>query len=213
MILLKISTDTPPSIVYWLEDKLYLNLTNDCTNDCCFCIRKYKQGISGFNLKLRTEPQPTEITEELGKVAHKKHWSEFVFCGFGEPTIKLNTLLNISNWLNDNHLTPIRINTNGHALLLYPEREIATELKIAGIERLSVSLNAHNATVYMKVCRPRFEDAFEKILQFIVQARDSGLNVEITAVTIPEVRMSQVEKIARYLDVGFRARPYLPLIW
>lgn len=213
MILLKISTDTPPSIIYWLEDKLYLNLTNDCTNDCYFCIRKYKPGISGFNLKLKTEPQSTEIIEELGKVAHRKRWSEFVFCGFGEPTTRLNTLLKVSNWLHNNYLTPIRINTNGHALLLYPEREVATELKVAGIEKLSISLNAHNATVYNKVCRPKFEDAFEKTVQFIVQVRNSGLNVEVTAVTIPEVSISQVEKIARDLDVGFRARPYSPLIW
>lgn len=213
MILLKISTDTPPSIIYWLEDKLYLNLTNDCTNDCYFCIRKYKSGISRFNLKLKTEPQSTEIIEELGKVAHRKRWSEFVFCGFGEPTTRLNTLLKVSSWLNDNYLTPIRINTNGHALLLYPERAVATELKVAGIEKLSISLNAHNATVYNKVCRPKFEDAFEKAVRFIVQARNSGLNVEITAVTIPEVSISQVEKIARDLDVGFRARPYSPLIW
>ncbi len=210
---MKIISDRAPSIVYWLDNKLYFNLTNDCTNDCYFCIRKFKHGISGFNLRLATEPQSHEIIKELQKVALIKHWSEFVFCGFGEPTMRLDTLLEISRWLNQNHLKPIRINTNGHALLLHPSRDVTAELKVAGIDKLSVSLNAHNATIYNEVCRPSFENAFEKILQFIGQARGSNLTVEITAVNIPEIRIKEIEKMARDFEIGFRVRPYLPCVW
>lgn len=78
---------------------------------------------------------------------------------------------------------------------------------------MSVSLNAHNKAVYNKVCRPEFENAFERVLEFIRQVGDAGLEVEITAVTIPEVRISEVEKIASDMEVGFRIRPYLPCIW
>ncbi len=109
-------------------------------------------------------------------------------------------------------MRPIRINTNGHALLLYPKREVVDEIKEAGVKRLNVSLNAQNASVYNSVCRPKFENAFEKILEFVEKARDSDLCVEITAVTIPEVKVSEVKKIAENLGVGFRVRLYSPCI-
>lgn len=200
------------SLVYWLEDKLYLNLTNRCTNNCYFCIRKFKQGILKFNLTLEREPQLKEVIAKLKEVVHKGSWSEYVFCGFGEPTIRLNTLLRTAEWLNKNQIGPIRVNTNGLALLLYPNRKVIDEIKEAGIDRLSVSLNTQNADVYNSVCRPIYENAYERILEFIEKARDSDLDVEITTVAIPEVKVSEVEKIAGTLGVGFRVRPYSPCI-
>lgn len=200
------------NLVYWLDDNLYLNLTNRCSNNCYFCIRKYRQGISKFNLTLEREPQLEEAIASLKEVTYKRSWSEYIFCGFGEPTIRLNTLLRTAKWLYKNQMRPIRINTNGHALLLYPNREVVDEIKEAGVKRLNVSLNAQNASVYNSVCRPKFENAFEKILEFVEKARDSDLCVEITAVTIPEVKVSEVKKIAENLGVGFRVRQYSPCI-
>ena len=200
------------SLTYWLDDKLYFNLTNRCTNDCYFCIRKYKKGISKFNLTLEAEPNLEEVIAELSEM-DRKNWSEYVFCGFGEPTIRLNTVLKTAEWLSENQMVPIRINTNGHALLLYPDRNVTEEIKEAGIDRLGVSLNAQNKNVYNTVCRPIFENAYEKVLEFIKKARESNLQVEITAVTIPEVKVSEIEKIAKDLKVSFRIRPYSPCIW
>jgi cyclic pyranopterin phosphate synthase len=179
--------DQPTKIadsIYWLGDTLYLNLTNRCTNDCYFCIRKYRKGISKFNLTLEKEPKLEEIIAELERTK-SKFWSEYVFCGFGEPTIRLNTVLKIAEWLSRNKTAPIRINTNGHAQLLYPDRKVIDEIKEAGVDRLSISLNAQNMNVYNEVCRPTFENAYKKVLEFIGNARDLDLQVEITAVVIP----------------------------
>jgi len=202
-----------PSIVYWLNKKLYLNITNRCTNRCYFCLSKFKTGISEFNLKLKNEPSPEEIIKELLTFLYRKPWKEIVFCGFGEPTTRLDTLLKVANWISKNASIPVRVDTNGHAFLLYPERDVVAELKEASVSKVSVSLNAYDEATYSEVCHPKFEGAFEKILEFIKRARDGGLDVEVTAVTIPEIKISKVEKIASNMGVKFRVRPYLPCIW
>jgi TatD DNase family protein len=98
-------------------------------------------------------------------------------------------------------------------LLLYPERDVARELKEAGVSRVSVSLNAQDKATYDLICRPKFENAFEKVLEFIKQVRDAGLDIEVTAVTVPEIKISAVEKLASELKVKFRVRQYLPFVW
>ncbi len=92
-------------------------------------------------------------------------------------------------------------------------RRVFEKLERAGVSTLSVSLNAHNKSTYTEVCRPKFENAFEKVLEFIERARDECLDVEVTAVTIPEIEISKVEKIASDMKVRFRVRPYLPCVW
>jgi len=202
-----------PSIVYWLDKKLYLNITNRCTNSCYFCLSKFKTGISKFNLKLKNEPSSEDIIQELRTLLNRKPWKEIVFCGFGEPTTRLDTLLKVADWIDKNASMPVRVNTNGHAFFLYPERDVVAELKEAGVSKVSVSLNAYDEVTYNEVCRPKFEGAFEKVLEFIKRARDGGLDVEVTAVTISEIKISKVEKFASNLGVKFRVRPYLPCIW
>lgn len=202
-----------PSIVYWLDKKLYLNITNRCTNSCYFCLSKFKTGISEFNLKLKNEPSSEDITQELRTLLNRKPWKEIVFCGFGEPTTRLDTLLKVADWIDKNASMPVRVDTNGHASFLYPERDVVAELKDAGVSKVSVSLNAYDEDTYNEVCRPKFEGAFESVLEFIKRARDGGLDVEVTAVTISEIKISKVEKFASNLGVKFRVRPYLPCIW
>ncbi len=109
-------------------------------------------------------------------------------------------------------MVTIRVNTNGHGDLLNPNRNIAEELKKAGVEKVSVSLNAHDDATYIQVCRPKFESAFESVLDFIRKAKEL-LNVEITAVRLPEVDISKVEKIAEKLNVKFRVREYIQPFW
>jgi len=107
----------------------------------------------------------------------------------------------------------MRLDTNGQELLLFPERKVAAELKDAGVTTVSVSLNAYNKALYDEICRPKFENAFEKVIEFAETAREAGLSVEITAVTIPEVEISRMEKMASSLGVRFRARPNKSFVW
>ena len=201
-----------PSVVYWLGNDLYLNITNRCSNNCYFCFRKFKDGIQGFNLKLRREPSPNEVIKKLQEVINRKNWSEVVFCGFGEPLERLDRVLEVTRWIKKYSGMIVRVDTNGQGCLLNKGRKVVRELKEAGVDKISVSLNAHEKETYNQVCKPTFENAFENVLGFIEKA-GKEFDVEITVVTIPEVNIQKVRKIARKLGVGFRIREYIPCFW
>ncbi len=201
-----------PSIVYWLGDNLYLNITNRCSNNCYFCFRKYKNGIKRFNLKLHAEPTAQEVAKELQRLIHRKYWREAVFCGFGEPFTRLDCVLEVTRQIKRNFLTTVRIDTNGQAYLINRDREVVEELKEAGLDRVSVSLNAHDTQTYDLVCKPQLENAFDAVLEFIEKARRQ-FDTEITTVTIPEIDISRIEELAKKLQVSFRLRNYEPCFW
>ena len=200
------------NVVYWLGNNLYLNITNRCPNNCYFCFRKFKNGIREFNLKLRKEPSSNEVIKELQKLINRKNWSEVVFCGFGEPLERLDCVLEVTRWIKKHSGRIVRIDTNGQGYLLNKEREVVKELKEAGVDKISVSLNAHEKETYNRVCKPTFENAFENVLEFIEKAGEE-FDMEITTVTIPEVSVPKVREIARKLGVGFRIREYIPCFW
>ena len=203
-----------PSIVYWLENNLYLNITNRCSNNCYFCLRNFLDGVGGFNLKLEEEPTISEIIADLENVINRRNWREIVFCGFGEPLERLDCVLEVSRWIRKHYgkIVTLRVDTNGQALLLNKGRNVVKELKMAGVDKVSVSLNAHDKETYNRVCKPNFENAFESILEFIKKAKEL-LDVEVTAVRIPEVDISKAEQIAKEMGVKFRVREYIQPFW
>jgi len=202
-----------PSVVYWLGNSLYLNITNRCSNCCYFCFRKFKNGVQEFNLKLEKEPTSEEVIEELRKVINRKNWSEVVFCGFGEPLERLDLVLEVTGWVKKNHWKAVRVDTNGQGYLLNKGRDVVRELKEAGVDKVSVSLNAHDRATYNQVCKPVFEDAYENVLEFIKKAKEEGLETEATAVTIPEVDLAKVKELAERIGVKFSVREYIPFFW
>jgi TatD family-associated radical SAM protein len=206
-------TKQASSVVYWLGDNVYLNITNRCTNNCYFCFRNYKNGINGFNLKLTEEPTTDQIVTAIREVINKKSWKEIVFCGFGEPLTRLDTVLEVSRQIKKQHANVIRVDTNGQAQLINKNRNVVKELKQAGVDKVSVSLNAHNKQTYDEVCKPKFENAFTEVLNFIKKAKEEKMDTEITAVTIPEVDIVKMQEIAAGIGVKFRIRQYTPCFW
>jgi len=202
-----------PSIVYWLGNSLYLNVTNRCSNSCYFCFRKFKNGIREFNLKLEKEPTSEEVIEELRKVINRKSWSEVVFCGFGEPLERLNLVLEVTRWIKKHYWKVVRVDTNGQGYLLNKGRDVVQELKEAGVDKVSVSLNAYDKATYNQICKPVFEDAYENVLEFIKKAKEEGLETEATAVTIPEVNLAKVKELAENMGIKFSVREYIPCFW
>ena len=200
--------------VYWLENKLYLNITNKCSNRCIFCIRNFKTGVADFNLKLNEEPSISLILHELKQVLFLKNWKEIVFCGFGEPTERLDCLLAVTKWIKKHYSRPvsIRLNTNGHGNVLNPRRNVVKELKAAGVEKVSVSLNADMEETYNEICKPQFAGAYDKVLEFIQNSKEE-LETEVTAVTTPEINLEEIRKIAKELGVNFKVRQCIPCLW
>ncbi len=201
------------SIVYWLGDRLYLNITNRCSNDCYFCLRRFKSGVGEFNLQLRRDPSSKEVIKELQRVLRRRNWEEVVFCGFGEPLERLDCVLEVAGWLRRFWGGVVRVDTNGHGYLLNGGRDVVEELREAGVGKVSVSLNVHDEATYNEVCRPRFEDAFEGVLEFVEKAKRAGLEAEITAVRIPEADIERLREMAERLGIRFRVREYMRCFW
>jgi len=140
-----------------------------------------------------------------------KSWDEAVFCGFGEPTERLDILLEVAQWIKQHYGRPlkIRVNTNGHGYVLNRGRDVAAELKAAGVDRVSISLNAGDEETYMEICKPTFTGAYEAVIDFIQKAK-SRLEVEATVVRMPEVDISKAQAMANQLGIKFRIREYIP---
>ena len=203
-----------PRTVYWLGDNLYLNITNKCSNRCIFCLRNFKNGVANFNLKLKEEPTVATVISELEQALYCGNWKEIVFCGFGEPTARLDYLLEIARWIRQHYGKPvvIRVNTNGHGCVLNRGRNVAKELKAAGVNKVSVSLNAGDEETYNEVCKPEFAGAYVATLEFIRSAKEE-LETEVTAVTTPEVDLQKARETAKELGVKFRLRECIPCFW
>ena len=100
---------------------------------------------------LSREPSEEEILRELESL-DLAHYKEAVFIGFGEPTCRFDALLRLTEWLSKKGLH-VRLDTNGHAARMYPGRDVVTELKTAGLDAVSVSLNAESEEKYNRCYR------------------------------------------------------------
>src|SRR5574344_1785408 len=119
-------------------DTLYVNLTNKCTNNCVFCIRKCTDEIKGKSLWLKDKSISLDkIVEQFEKFKTPK---EIVFCGYGEPLLELNLLIDFAKYIKENYNIKIRINTNGHANFIY-KKNVINDLK-GIVDEISISLNA-----------------------------------------------------------------------
>jgi TatD DNase family protein len=192
------------SIAYKIKDSLYLNITNRCTNKCYFCIRdKTKLFNSEHELWLKKEPSFKEVITAIGDPSKYK---EIVFCGYGEPLIRLDLVKEVSKWLK-NKGAKVRVDTNGHGNLIH-KKNILPELK-GLVDSMSISLDADNKDVYKDICQPDFGPAaFDAIIEFIKEAKKYIPNVEASVVGLPEVNKAAAKKIADELGVSFRVRTY-----
>ena len=87
------------TITYEFEGALYVNLTNACSNDCEFCLRNNHDGVNGEDiLWLDREPTLDEIIADFSKRNLAKY-SWVVFCGYGEPMMRYQTLMYAAKWL------------------------------------------------------------------------------------------------------------------
>jgi TatD DNase family protein len=154
------------------------------------------------------------VISKLQEVINLKNWREIVFCGFGEPLERLDCVLKVCKWIKRYYGKPtvIRIDTNGQGFLIHPNRNVIKELKEAGVDKISVSLNAHDKETYDQICKPAFNNAFKSVLNFVKKAKNV-FSVEITAVALPEVDLSKIEELAKKLNVQFRRRDYIQGFW
>lgn len=188
--------------------KVYINMTNRCNCACTFCLRNTKEMNEHNNLWIKKEPTAEEIIAEF----EKYDWSgleEIVFCGFGEPTMCIDVVLSVADYLKGKHKeVPTRMNTNGSGSR-HNERDISKELE-GRIDTISISLNASNAKKYYEITRSRYgEDAYEDMLQFAVACKKYVPNVVLSVVDcIGEEEIAACKKVCQERGLNLRVRPF-----
>lgn len=190
-------------ITYPIRNSLYLNVTNRCTSACTFCVRYFTDFVKGHNLRLKDEPTAEELIKEIGD---PKKYEEIVFCGYGEPTLRLDVIKAVATEVKRKG-GRVRIDTNGHGNLIH-KRNILPEL--AGlVDAVSVSLNAQNAELYEKISQPKFgAAAYDAVKEFISEAKKYIPDVTATVVTVPGVDVEACRKITDELGAKLRVREY-----
>ena len=199
--LFKLGLHDAVRIAYEIRDSLYLNITNRCTNSCDFCIRAQTPFVKGHNLRLEKEPSVEEILKAVG---YMKKYKEVVFCGYGEPTMRLDVVKAVAKELKRSGAR-VRLVTNGHGDIIN-SRPIVKELK-GLIDRVSVSLNSDTESAYNNICRPEFgAGTYKKVLDFIKSCAENGIEAEVTCLDLPGIDLKKCENIAKSLGAKFRLR-------
>lgn len=193
------------TITYRIGDSLYVNMTNRCSNRCDFCIRNFGDGISGSgSLWLEREPTVDEVCEDIIKNADGCR--EIVFCGYGEPLIRLEDVIAVIKRVKPVLNKPVRINTNGQSDLIHGRK---TAKELAGlVDTVSISLNAPDAKSYDEVCHSDYgEKAFDAVIEYARDCKKYVPNVVFSVVdTIPKEDIEKCRRIAEDVGVSFRVR-------
>lgn len=203
------------NLVYFLGQKAYINITNACTNACRFCVRDIKDDVEGANLWLEDKNVSADDVIEQIKISAQqiKQGGEIIFCGYGEPLVKFEEVKKICQYLRENMPEiKIRINTNGHGSYL-AKRNIAPEL-VGLINSISISLNGQNEEIYNALSCPKFEGAYQAMLDFASECVKSGIDTTMSVVSKFQedkffVDIEECEKIANNIGAKFRNREWI----
>ena len=197
------------TITYPVHNGIYVNMTNRCPCACTFCLRQNGESIYGSDsLWLEREPTVKEVCDSIDAWDLNKY-NEVVFCGYGEPTERLDDLIEVAKYIKSKSDIKIRINTNGLADLIWNE---PTAPKLQGlIDTVSISLNATNKEEYLKIVRPKFGiESYEAMLKF---TKECTKYVSLVVMTVVDIVTSKEEqeicrKICESVGATLRIRPY-----
>ena len=196
-------------ILYEVYDNLYVNLTNRCPCSCTFCLRQTRDEMNhSGSLWLEREPGVEEVKAEFDKFDMQKY-KEVVFCGFGEPTERLEDLLEIAAFVKNKFNKPIRINTNGLSDLIW-QKDTAPMYK-GLVDTVSISLNTPNKERYYELTRSKFGiDSFDAMLNFAGNVSKYVPHVVLSTVatTLTAEEEHQCAQICERLGLTYRIRPW-----
>ena len=185
--------------VYKLDGVNYINLTNKCTCACTFCLRDHMDGVGGYGLWLEKEPTAEQVITILAG-----DQTDIVFCGYGEPTEKLEELLSIAHFVKG-YGGRVRLDTNGHGSAING-RDIVPALAPL-TDEISISLNAPTAARYAELTRCRFPNGFSHMLDFAKKCVQCGIGTTLSVVDVlSDEEIEACRAIAEGLGARLRVR-------
>ena len=194
-------------LTYWKQRSFYINPCSRCTNRCLFCVRNFAEGVYGFNLRMKADPDPEMLAEAVRETWNER-FEDAAVVGFGEPLLNLDGTLRAVREVRRLSGFPVRINTNGQALLLHPDRDVPQELRDAGVEKIQVSLNAQDEEAYRILCRPQLKGpVYDSIVEFSERCARI-METDISAVELVGIDLGRIERFARRIGARFRVRDF-----
>jgi TatD DNase family protein len=193
------------TFVYPIRNSIYIALTSRCTNACVFCPRSIQPVVKGHYIGMRASEEPT-AEQVITALGDPTRYDEAVFCGFGEPTMRFETLLQVARWLKSQGVT-VRLDTNGQGNLIN-ERNIVPEMT-GLIDSVSISLNEHRSDLYQALVHSDFgEAAFQAVLDFARECVQFLPETTLSVVTYPGVDVEAARQMALSIGANFRVREY-----
>ena len=196
-------------ILYEVHSNLYVNMTNKCPCACTFCLRQTREEMNGSgSLWLEREPTVDEVKAEFEKFDISKY-NEIVFCGFGEPTERLDDMLEVCRFIKEKYNKPVRVNTNGLADLIHG-RNTAPEFE-GLVDTISISLNTPSPERYLELTRSKFGiKSFDAMINFAENVKKYVPNVVLSTVstTLTEEEEKKCALICERIGVTYRIRPW-----
>ena len=198
-------------ITYEVEGSLYVNVTNRCSNRCTFCIRNNADGAYGSD-SLWLEREPTVEGIEASVLSHDlSAYRELVFCGYGEPSYRLDDIRRVALVAKAKLPTlKTRINTNGHSDLIH-SKDTAPLYKDA-FDTVSISLNAPTREEYADICLPVYgESAFDAMLDFASHVSKQVQNTVFSVVGefLSADQLMLCQALADSVGIKLRVREYI----
>lgn len=198
------------TVLYEVGRNLYVNLTNKCSNNCDFCTRNTCKGYGDANDLWLHGKEPT--VEEVKKMFDERDMSryeEVVFCGFGEPTERVEEVAELAGYVKRKYGKRTRINTNGQADLIHGR---PTAYLFQGVmDTVNVSLNTCDAEKYDAECHSIFgKAAFDALIRYAVDCKKYVPDVVFSVVdVIPPEDIERCRQIAQDNGIRFRVRRYI----
>ncbi|MBO4389863.1 MAG: septum formation protein Maf [Lachnospiraceae bacterium] len=197
------------SIIYEFQNKLYVNLTNKSATSTAFVERQYTDQINSLeSLWLDHEPTMIEVLTELSNW-YIAQYKELVFCGYGEPTERMDLVLDIANFVKKRSNIIIRLNTNGLSNLVNGP-EIVSKYRDT-IDEVSISMVSSTPNSYLTLSQSTYGiDSFQALLDYAAACKDAGCKVIMSTVesTITEEQEAKCRSICEELGVEYVIREY-----
>nr|WP_072902519.1 TIGR04100 family radical SAM protein [Hathewaya proteolytica] len=194
------------NILYNMGDTLYINITNKCQCNCVFCIRNEYDSVRGNeSLWLDHEPEVQEVIEAFKKCDLDKY-EHIVFCGYGEPLLKLEKVIEVCKYIRSITNKDIRINTNGLCDLVY--NKPTAHLLEGLVDSISISLNAPSAEEYLQISKPPYGlKSFEALLRYAEDCKKYIKEVKFSVVdVISEEQIERCKNLASSMGIPLRVR-------
>jgi TatD DNase family protein len=199
-----IGSNAESVFTYKLGNSLYINVTNRCNAHCVFCKRKEHPILRGYNLGLERSEEPNADVY-IKEIGDPKNYSEIVFCGYGEPTIRWDIVKDISKFVKANG-GKTRLNTNGHGNIIN-KKDITPEMK-GLIDVVSISLNTFDPKQYSELVGLEIS-YFDEMIDFAKKSKSYVEKVVMTIVSIDEVNIERARKITEEeIGAEFRVREF-----